>query len=500
LTFSKSSWHIRLLKLFSTQTSKISSEISEVITGTIRNLFVKKTTSLDNREQAYRTLTLFYTLRDKDNPWTPEALSKIFGDGILGEPGEDAYAQIMSEFQPDVRNPVDLDDPVECLLVWYHRWVALPEKTLGTLMELEQIWNGALDTSKLVNTSYWGFSGELWNQLALLAVELLGSREENAFGNIPAAEKLINHVATRVKKQKYRITEDLSSSGYRCLDHSQRIDLVIASSKLWKPDSRILETLQDAYFDCLYFLRSDHSFLRTWDSSDPDWLWDRWSLECSSIVCSSFLSIAGFDWSTIATDSKSTSQLVTELSDSWLILLGPRKDSIQGWTAANVEEVLEAVRDIMKPNRHESKIPWQKTVRVGHPYYPQFMQVSLATREAAQDRHTLEEKLKVLSRQNRTTPVIKLLSNLDAFPCKWDLEKLQLRIDQMNVFDFTLETGWQAVDLTQLLVENVRISTELDRICSLTSNFNYIARWKTCHISNYVCTASHLDLAITIYC
>jgi hypothetical protein len=130
-----------------------------------------------------------------------------------------------------------------------------------------------------------------------------------------------------------------------------------------------------------------------------------------------------------------------------------------------LEEILTAVRDITRPNRVEAKLLWRENVRLGCPYYPQFMQVSLATREASRDRHLLEEKLKILSRQNRTTPIIKLLSNVDAvFPSKWIPDGLKVRTDQLTVFDFKLGTGWRSVDLIELLLENVRIFPEFDRI------------------------------------
>jgi hypothetical protein len=84
------------------------------------------------------------------------------------------------------------------------------------------------------------------------------------------------------------------------------------------------------------------------------------------------------------------------------------------------------------------------------------MQVSLATREASRDRHLLDERLRMLSRQNKTTSITNLLTSLGAVvPSEWSLDELKLSNGQMIIFDFTLETGWQIVDLTQQLVENV---------------------------------------------
>ena len=158
--------------------------------------------------------------------------------------------------------------------------------------------------------------------------------------------------------------------------------------------------------------------------------------------------------------------IATELSDCWLILLAPINHSAQVWTAANVEEVLEALHDITKPSRHETKFSWRENVRVGYPYYPQFMQISLASREASQDRRQLEAKLKMLLRTHRTTPITKLLGNLDTvFPSKWTIEGLNLRDHQMFIADFTPETdciqaSWQTVNVSQLLLENVGKSPE----------------------------------------
>jgi hypothetical protein len=191
--------------------------------------------------------------------------------------------------------------------------VALPDDK-RVPEELEIILDKALAASKRTTDIHYRRREEKWNQLAFLAVEILGGRGEksSASDNIPVAEKLINQVNARLRKQEHRMVEDLPSWGYRCLDHSQRINLIIAEYKLGDRNSRILEILRDAYFDCLYFLRSDHSFLRAWDANDPDWLMDQWSLECSSIVCSSFLSIPNLEWSTTPTDSESASQLLLQ--------------------------------------------------------------------------------------------------------------------------------------------------------------------------------------------
>jgi hypothetical protein len=290
-----------------------------VIAGTIRCLFAEKKTSLNFKDRAYRALTLFYAQRHTDKPFSSDAPAELFGREIFER---DAYEELMSELQPDVLESVEHQDPVECLLLWYHQWVTLPyEQTMPE--ELDRVLDGALDTAKFtVDDAYERIlREEQWNQLALLAVELLGGqnrRQWNARANIPVAMipvamKLINQVATRLKKQEYRIVEGLPPWGYRCLNHSQRIDLAIAQSKLGELERSILETLQDAYFDCLHFLRSDHSFLRTWDASDPAWLLDQWNLECSSIVSSSFVSIAGLDWSNIATDGDCHSLLIYSL-------------------------------------------------------------------------------------------------------------------------------------------------------------------------------------------
>jgi len=154
------------------------------------------------------------------------------------------------------------------------------------------------------------------------------------------------------------------------------------------------------------------------------------------------------------------------LPDRWLILIGARHDRTQTWTSANVEEVLELLRDIAKPNRYEYLVPWRENVRVGYPYYPPFMQVSFATREASRDRVRLTEKLKTLSGPNKTAQLSKLLSNLDtSFPSEWSSSNLIFSFQKMAICDFGHNPSQPSVDITpKLLAENVRILPKFDKM------------------------------------
>ena len=136
-----------------------------------------------------------------------------------------------------------------------------------------------------------------WNQLALLQVELIEINKETK----PFLTNLVDEVAVRLRSRETRTLGNLPPWGYRCLGHSLRIELAIAQMKLGKPWEEFNEIVQNAYDDCLYFLRSDLLFLKSWDSTDPAWISEHWDINFSSIVNASFLSVATFAKSAVTT-------------------------------------------------------------------------------------------------------------------------------------------------------------------------------------------------------
>jgi hypothetical protein len=272
-----------------------------VIAGTIRNLFNKSQPCLGLENQAFRALTLFYALRHRDGSLSPQVLSEKFD-------GED-LEQVLSELHPQESGVTQRDASVVSLLQLFHRRVFKKFKGHQPRSEeLKRYLKEAHHTGRINEGSSYEriIREEQWNQLALLAVELLGDVEEDK----SLMSKLIDEVATRLKRKESRKADKSPAWGYRCMDHCLRIDLAIAQSKFGKASEHLPETLQDAYCDCLYFLRSDHSFLKSWDASEPVWTSDLWNLECSSIVSSSFLSIVTFDWSNITANSNPPCSLI----------------------------------------------------------------------------------------------------------------------------------------------------------------------------------------------
>jgi hypothetical protein len=294
------SWHIRLLtnvrKLFEPgTTTSYHDRILNVVFGTIRNLFNRKHPCRTPEDRAFRALTVCYALRDEDGSWGSEDQLRIFATEDL--------EYVISELQPEAFDATQPGASTTCLLQLCHRRVLRDFRGKQLTYDLEECLKGALKPSRInVGSSYERIDREeQWNQLALLAVELLGTTgkpKEKGF-----ASKLIDEVANRLKKNENRKTDGSPPWGYRCMDHCLRIELELAKLELKKANEHLRETLEAVYCDCLYFLRSDYSFLKSWDASEPTWTSDLWSLECSSIVSSSLLSIAKLDWSTVTPNS-----------------------------------------------------------------------------------------------------------------------------------------------------------------------------------------------------
>jgi hypothetical protein len=231
-------------------------------------------------------LALFYALRHLGNQQIDKLQSEILDN-----------KEILRQL-----NDVDLGedkDSVASLLRWCHGRAVMNEVLRGKFPDLAEyqpkaeelrMWedDALAKIGAIEGTPYQRIiCEERWNQLALLSVELFWKDKDAT----PFLHKLINEVEKRVKERQTEKLGDLPPWGYRSLDHSLLIDLAIAKSKFENWSKDLHEMIHDAYTNCLYFLRSDHSFLKSWDSTEPTWIPDHWNLDCSSLVSSSFLSI-----------------------------------------------------------------------------------------------------------------------------------------------------------------------------------------------------------------
>jgi hypothetical protein len=298
--------------------------ISKVISGVIRKLFDERTCTPE--DQTFRALALFYAL-----PHVPEI----------------QVAKLQSVKKDISPYPVALGrrsgyDYVTCLLQWCHRMILTRTDFLEKLNISIQIDSRDIQRSaaralekpspRTIPTEIESLSGEnipqgmaeqevreeQWNLLALLQVELFAHDPEAK----PFLSNLVDEVAKRLKTRETRSLGNSPPWGYRCLDHSLQIELAIANYNLKKVQQSVLDTVQNAYAECSYFLQSNLSFLTSWDSTDPSWLSKHWDFDCSSLVNSSFLAVATLDWSRLAISSEGglkSSSLIHMCADMYLV-------------------------------------------------------------------------------------------------------------------------------------------------------------------------------------
>jgi hypothetical protein len=328
----KLSWHIRLLtKLLDlpkshpkgTNIDTYRDRISKVITGTIRTLFDKSQPCNDPDNRAFRILTLFCASRYVDAPQIKGLLqdrTDLAPESDITKIHEYPVAHLLQychrmvlkdeEFQEKFTIPYEHDDEeiqrckAGALRKNYSSIISSELDTLNEsvfedfneIIAREQKLNQvALLQVELITQE------EKLNQVALLQVELFDNTKDHAFFS-----NLVDDVAERLKRRETMTPRSLPAWGYRCLDHSLQIELAIAkigleSAKIRleisktgptnKPWEDFRETVPNAYDDCLQFMRSDGSFLRSWDSTELTWTSNHWNLDCSSVVSSSFLSI-----------------------------------------------------------------------------------------------------------------------------------------------------------------------------------------------------------------
>jgi hypothetical protein len=266
--------------------------ISDAMIGTIRTLFSEDFFQVPNptsEDQLFRSLTLAYALSGGNGPLIAERLSDMV-----------SLCRAPTELRHTER-----EDPVACLLQLCYGTLAL-DNHLPTFLspfivthqpervEVQRWKDIALARTRIKDMDLYRsmIRDEKWISLALLQVELYGTDEDNR----EFIEQLLHQVDKRLKERKSKKLGELPAWGYRCLDHSLRIDLAIAQFKLRITYNDLAATIQNAFADCEYFLRSDYSFLKSWDTTDPYWTTEFWDLDCSSRVSSTLLSISTLDW------------------------------------------------------------------------------------------------------------------------------------------------------------------------------------------------------------
>jgi hypothetical protein len=277
------------------------SRIPAVLFGVIKTMFVNSSNDITPDQQAFRVLALRYAL-----PYLEDFQVKEVSKGIDLSP---SYPNNSTE---EMR-----DDPVTHLLQWYQRVVLAEEETWTRfcidpeVFDLRKTQTHAeyavsKNSSRTAIADAVALSGEdvnqrnsmrtqvkreqRWNQIALLHHELINSEKEETKAFLSG---LVDEVAKRLKIRETRTVGNLPPWGYRCLGHSLKIELAIAETKLGrKAMEDLVEVVQSVYEDCVYFLRSDLLFLKSWDSTDPSWIPDHWDINFSSIVNTSFLSVA----------------------------------------------------------------------------------------------------------------------------------------------------------------------------------------------------------------
>lgn len=220
-----------------------------------------------------------------------------------------SIAELAPEFGYDAfryadRRP-DVKDPTTRLLQWAHLMAIekihqspFRPTELYTQAELKKVkeaqtdyYNLALDRTDL-RTVFNEDAGhteedfgvaiireELWNKIALLAIDL--------FGRSSLADQVSQRMAAREADKLGKIPP----WGIRCLDHAIHVELAAMRAKLGSPMSNTREIIQEAYENISYFRRSDFSLLRcSSGTGSPSWASDLLGLD-SIIICSSLLSI-----------------------------------------------------------------------------------------------------------------------------------------------------------------------------------------------------------------
>jgi hypothetical protein len=93
------------------------------------------------------------------------------------------------------------------------------------------------------------------------------------------------------------------------------------------------------------------------------------------------------------------------------------------------------MRDISEPERKQVKFPWRQNLRVGYPYYPQFMQASIESLKACLDSRPMTQRVHKLRSRNSSNPLVgKPFQDLS--PDQLSSDTLQRKDFNMCIFDF----------------------------------------------------------------
>jgi len=407
--------------------------ISDTISGTIQGFDVLVTSS--SEEQLFKLMTLAYA--QKHN---------LLRDA--GKWGTDRPIPDKSYQWPDELRGAEREDPVVCLLQWCYGQYAV---TSQSEVEYQRCQTFALRRAHNLDEDPYltKIREEKWISLALLQVEL--------FGNLKKTQSFIAQLLQEVEKRLgERESKKLGKSptwGYRCLDHSLSIDLAIAKykSRMMKSE-KLRKIVQDAYFDCECFQRSDYSFLKSWDTSEPNWTTEYWDLDCSSRVSSTLLSICTLDWRRVI-DEENGSQPVT--TDTETTHQTPRPGTLE----VQLFEFLRGLQNNKsQPERKQVKFPWKQNLRAGIQFYPHFMQVDPAGRELSHDKSSLKDRVKDLQSQlsEWAHGVILGIPN-----DRWSPDALSPKGCTVRIFDFPRATSTPAPAperVREILENSVRFS------------------------------------------
>lgn len=123
---------------------------------------------------------------------------------------------------------------------------------------------------------------------------------------------------------------------------------------------------------------------------------------------------------------------------------------------------LEAAHDILHPLQKSLGFPWKQNIS-DRAHYPQFMCMSLLTRDGERDRRRLNERIKALKNQDKTNPLVsdtvQAFKNLPIHvPAVWDRSNLDIREGEIRIVDFPSRIQFHSkAKVLNLLEENVSV-------------------------------------------
>jgi hypothetical protein len=100
------------------------------------------------------------------------------------------------------------------------------------------------------------------------------------------------------------------------------------------------------------------------------------------------------------------------------------------------EKILQALQVTLLPEHRKAKFSWKLSLRVGIPFYPQFMQSSLATHSLSDDIRRFKTHTKILQSNKQlrdwSSKCLQSLPSMD----EWSLDNLEPQNCTIEIFDF----------------------------------------------------------------